>query len=254
MLIFRKPYIIPGLVISFLLFTASHAIAEDGQRSGLWIVSVFFKGGFTMWPILFCSLLAVAIVLERTYHLRRNRIFKKDFLDDVKDFSLKGDFERALRRCKATNVSMARIVQAGLQRGRYGILEVERAIETAGAHESTLLQANLRGLGVIANITPMLGLLGTVIGMIKAFNVISQAGAGNPGLVAAGISEALITTATGLIVGIPALAAYHYFRGKVDKYVFEMEEESLQFVEDIQYAIEGISKAQATQKPGNNEI
>jgi biopolymer transport protein ExbB len=81
----------------------------------------------------------------------------------------------------------------------------------------------------------MMGLLGTVIGMIKAFNVISLSGTGNPGLVASGISEALITTAAGMLVGIPALVLYHYFRGKIDKYVFEMEEVAIQLVEELSY-------------------
>jgi biopolymer transport protein ExbB len=83
----------------------------------------------------------------------------------------------------------------------------------------------------------MLGLLGTVMGMIKAFNVISESGSGNPGLVASGISEALITTAAGLIVGIPSLAIYHFFRSRVDKFVYEMEEESLKFINDIQHSV-----------------
>ena len=102
--------------------------------------------------------------------------------------------------------------------------EIERAIEGAGQHEASLLNSNLRALGAVANITPMMGLLGTVFGMIKAFNVISQSGTGSPGLVASGISEALITTAAGMMVGIPALILYHYFRAKIDRYVFEMEE------------------------------
>jgi biopolymer transport protein ExbB len=88
-------------------------------------------------------------------------------------------------------------------------------------------------LGVVANLAPMLGLLGTVLGMIKAFAVISKSGTGNPGLVASGISEALITTATGLAIGIPALALYHYFRGKIDRIIFEMEEVSLQLIEEL---------------------
>ena len=95
------------------------------------------------------------------------------------------------------------------------------------------MNSNLRVLGAIANITPMMGLLGTVIGMIKAFNVISLSGTGHPGLVASGISEALITTAAGMLVGIPALVLYHYFRGKIDRYVFEMEELSMQLVEEL---------------------
>jgi len=96
-----------------------------------------------------------------------------------------------------------------------------------------MLMSNLRGLGVAANLAPMLGLLGTVAGMIKAFNVISTSGTGNPSLVAGGISEALITTAAGLIVGIPTLAVYHFFRGRADRLIFEMEKISIKFVEEV---------------------
>jgi len=133
--------------------------------------------------------------------------------------------------------------------------EIERAIEGAGQHEASLMNSNLRVLGAVANITPMMGLLGTVFGMIKAFNVISQSGTGNPGLVASGISEALITTATGMVVGIPALVMYHYFRGKIDRYVFEMEEISFQLVEELSYESVRTKKAQEletgkSKKPG----
>lgn len=241
------------LAVPFLLF-ASPAFAEDGLQSSFWIVTVFNKGGLVMWPILISSVLGLAIALERTYSLRRNKIFKDDFLNDIKTLALKGEFERALMRCKNVNLAMSRIVRAGLLRGRFGVLEVERAIEAQGAHEATLLQANLRGLGVIANLTPMLGLLGTVIGMIKAFNMISTAGTGDPGLVAVGISEALITTATGLTVGIPALAAYHFFRGKVEKFVYEMEEQSLQFVEDIQHTLGNVTPNKKETVTSNHEV
>ncbi|VAX16083.1 MotA/TolQ/ExbB proton channel family protein [hydrothermal vent metagenome] len=249
----RAPLVF-ALAIATIILTAPHAAAQDGWFSPFWVVTIFNKGGLVMWPILLCSILGVAITIERLFHLREKNVIYKGFLVDVKSHALKGDVERALRVCKHNNVALSRIVKAGLQRGKYGVLEVERAIEAAGAHEATLLQANLRGLGVVANLAPMLGLLGTVIGMIKAFNMISQAGAGNPGLVATGISEALVTTATGLIVGIPALAAYHYFRGKVDKFVYEMEEESLQFVEDIQHAIETLASARHKSVSSGNEI
>jgi len=218
-------------------FAPVNAWAAGDWFSDNWLVTVLKKGGLVMWPILFCSLLALSITLERGYHLRPDKIIKKEFLADARRLSAKGEFDFALRACKSHDVAMSRIVQAGLSRAQYGILEIERAIEAAGSHEATLLQANLRGLGVLANLTPMLGLLGTVLGMIKAFNVISESGSGNPGLVASGISEALITTAAGLIVGIPSLAIYHFFRSKVDKFVYEMEEESLKFIEDIQHSV-----------------
>ena len=103
----------------------------------------------------------------------------------------------------------------------------------AGQHESTVLSRNLRGLGVIANLAPMLGLFGTVVGMIRAFDVISRAGTGNPNLVAEGISEALLTTAAGLLIGIPALAAYHFFRSRSGRLLFEMESISLALLQNL---------------------
>lgn len=196
-----------------------------------------------MWPILLSSIIAVGIILERGWRLRHDKVINRTFIDSLTRYSAEGDFEQALKLCQEhEDLSLSRIVRSGIRRARYGVLEVERAVELTGSHEATLLQANLRGLGVIGNLTPTLGLLGTVIGMIKAFSVISQMGAGNPNLVAAGISEALITTAAGLIVGIPTIAAYHYFKGKVDKFVFEMEEVSLALVEDIQNAITRASR------------
>lgn len=223
-----------------LLLTPSLAFAAEpgGEEAPVWILSIFTKGGLVMWPILLCSILALGFGIERGVALRRNKIVGEEFVTAIRRLSQKGDFAQALRLCRSTPMPMSRIVKAGLTRAPHGVLEVERAIETTGAHEATLLQNNLRAIGALANLTPMLGLLGTVVGMIKAFDVISSAGTGDPGLVASGISEALITTAAGLIVGIPTLALYHYFRGKVDRIVFEMEELSLLLVEDIQKSLQ----------------
>ncbi len=233
--------------MSLVLVVAALLLTSDNWISRLWLAKVFLKGGVIMWPILLCSVLALAITFERLYYLRHSKVINKDFLADVRDLSSQGKFDLALKLCDtSTDVAMSKVIQAGLLRSRYGVLEIERAIEAAGSHEATLLQANLRGLGVLANITPMLGLLGTVMGMIKAFNVISESGTGNPGLVATGISEALITTAAGLIVGIPVLAIYHSIRSKVDRLIYDMEEESLRFVEDIQHYV----KEKPKQKPG----
>jgi len=126
--------------------------------------------------------------------------------------------------CEQSESSLTRILAAGFRRIGLGLLETERALEAAGQHEVSLLTANLRILGAVGLITPMLGLLGTVTGMIKAFENIAQSGAGNPNLVASGIAEALTTTAAGLIVAIPSLAAYHFFRGRIDRLIYELEE------------------------------
>jgi biopolymer transport protein ExbB len=186
-----------------------------------------------MYPIILCSVLALGVFLERSVSLRKKRILNQDFISGIRRHWMRRDIDKALQLCKAHDISISRILRAGLLRHNHSLADVERAIESAGQHEMSMLTANLRLLGVVANLAPMLGLLGTVVGMIKAFTVISQSGTGNPGLVASGISEALLTTAAGLIVGIPALAVYHYFRAKIDGYVYEMEHISLEILEGV---------------------
>ena len=209
--------------------------AEPSAPNEWEILSIIEKGGIMMYPILFCSILIMGIGIERAYNLRRKNIIDTEFLKNVRNHWNWKDIHLGLQLCNSYDNALSRILKTGLLRFGGKLDEIERAIEGAGQHEASLMNSNLRVLGAIANITPMMGLLGTVFGMIKAFNVISQSGTGNPGLVASGISEALITTATGMIVGIPALAMYHYFRGKIDRYVFEMEEISFQLVEELSY-------------------
>ncbi len=223
---------------AFILLASSPAFAALPGES-LWIVGVFSRGGMMMWPILLCSVLAVAIFFDRWRSLRRSNVIHTESLAEIKKHWESGAFDKALKVCEKFDNAMSRIVRAGLLRSQMGVLEIERAIEGAGAHEAGLLTSNLRGLGVLATIAPMFGFLGTVTGMINAFNVIAAAGPGNPSLVAKGIAEALITTAAGLLVGIPAFAAYHFLRGKADRLILEMEELSIVFVEEITSRIVG---------------
>jgi len=211
------------------------AAAKEKTAAGGSILRAIDKGGIMMYPILFCSILMLGIAIERFYTLQRKNIINPDFLDKVRSHWNWKDIHLGLQLCNSYDNSLSRILKAGLLRFGGKVDEVEHAIEGAGQHEASLLTSNLRVLGAVANITPMLGLLGTVFGMIKAFEVISESGTGNPSLVASGISEALVTTAAGLVVGIPALALYHYFRGRIERFVFEMEEVSLQLVEELNY-------------------
>ena len=226
----------------------SKVFAADSSTAGQWqLLSLFEKGGAMMYPILFSSVLMLGIAIERGYSLRRNNIISSKFLKDLRNQWDWKNIEKTLRLCNSYDNSLSRILKMGLLRFGGKLDEIERAIEAGGQHEASLMNSNLRVLGAIANITPMMGLLGTVIGMIKAFNVISLSGTGNPGLVASGISEALITTAAGMLVGIPALVLYHYFRGKIDRYVFEMEEVAIQLVEELSY--DGFVKEKSSGKP-----
>jgi biopolymer transport protein ExbB len=223
------------MVFAVSFYSNLYAPEEVNASSSFGILSFVDKGGFMMYPIIFCSILVVGIGLERAYNLRRKNIIDANFLAKFRSHWNWDDIQLGLQLCASHDTSLARILKTGLLRFGEKVDEIERAIEGAGQHEASLLNSNLRALGAIANITPMMGLLGTVFGMIKAFNVISQGGTGNPGLVASGISEALVTTAAGMMVGIPALILYHYFRAKIDRYVFEMEEISFQLVEELSF-------------------
>jgi len=236
--------LIAGLFFPASVFAAEQPLAPPPQWE---MLSIIEKGGIMMYPIMFCSILIVGIAIERAYNLRRRKIINSDFLKNIRDHWDWENTQLGLQMCNSYNNSLSRILKTGLLRFGGKLDEIERAIEGAGQHEASLMASNLRVLGAVANITPMMGLLGTVFGMIKAFNVISQSGTGNPGLVASGISEALITTAAGMVVGIPALALYHYFRGKVDRYVFEMEEIAFQLVEELSY--EAVRQKKASQPP-----
>ncbi|MFH1155539.1 MAG: MotA/TolQ/ExbB proton channel family protein [Pseudomonadota bacterium] len=184
----------------------------------------FKQGGFLMYPIVLCSLLSLAILFERLFALRRSNVVPTGFLDELQKLREQGDIKGILTLCLQSDSSLSRILEAGFRRFDYGLLETERAIEGAGQHEVAQLTSHLRLLGAIAAITPMIGLLGTVTGMIRAFENIAQSGTGNPNLMASGIAEALTTTAAGMMVAIPSLAAYHFIRGRVDRLVYEIEE------------------------------
>ena len=183
--------------------------------------------------IVLCSVVILAIVIERSIALRRKRIMPTGLLEQVRRYWYRGDVKAALECCDEHPVAIARILKAGLVRHEAGMGEIEKALESAGQFEANGLGSNVRGLGVIANLAPMLGFLGTVTGMIKAFQAIAAAGTSNASLVASGISEALLTTAAGLLVGIPSLALFHFFRGRADRFVTEMEQIALELVEDL---------------------
>ncbi len=220
-----------SLAVSLIAVPPALAAPFDGDS--FWLAGVFAKGGFMMWPILACSILAVAIFIERFIGLRRSNVIHPRFINEVKAHWEKRDFAQALKVCRKHDVPISRILRAGLLRADLGVLETERAVEGAGGHEAAWLISRLRGLGVIASITPMLGLLGTVSGLIRSFGAIAASGPGNPSLVAAGVAEALIATATGLMVGIIALGGYHFLRGRTERLIHEMEEVSIDLIEGV---------------------
>lgn len=190
-------------------------------------------GGWVMLPIILCSIVAFAIIAERFWSLQKKHVIPPNLVADVwVSFNDKSFDEAALVHLKQSS-SLGRMLAAGLVNLQHDREIMKEAIEETGRHVVHELERFLNTLGTIASISPLLGLLGTVIGMIKVFSTITTAGVGDAGLLAGGISEALITTAAGLTVAIPSLMFYRYFRGVVEEYVVRMEEEALKLVEVI---------------------
>ena len=193
----------------------------------------FEKGGLMLLPIVLCSIVALGIIVERFWSLKRNKILPPDLVPQVWKLSREEKLDAmAIRRLKVGS-PLGAILAAGLSNSRFGREIMKESIEEVGRQVAHDLERYLTALGTISAITPLLGLLGTVVGMIKVFSAIMSQGVGDPGVLAGGISEALITTAVGLAVAIPSLMFHRYFEGRVDELVLKMEEESLKLIEMI---------------------
>ena len=184
-----------------------------------------------MWPLLVCSILSLAIILERLWFLQTRRIIPTQLVARVRAWDEAGALDANILNKLRAGSPLGRILAAGLANRHQDREVMKESIEEVGRHEVHDLERFLNALGTIAVITPLLGLLGTVIGMIKVFEVITALGIGDPGVLAEGISEALITTATGLTIAIPSLMFYRYFRGRVEALVVTMEREALKLIE-----------------------
>jgi biopolymer transport protein ExbB len=185
------------------------------------------RGGPILWPILFCSVIAFAVVIERLLHLRRAQIDTKAFMEQIAKSLRRNKVMEALELCDRTPGPIAHILKSGILKHDRPRSEVREAIEDAGIHELPRLEKNLPVLATVAHIAPLLGLLGTVTGMVAAFQVIENKASSinpvNPGDLAGGIWEALLTTVAGLCVAIPTFVAYNYLVSRVDGFVLEME-------------------------------
>ena len=186
-----------------------------------------------MVPIVLCSIIAMAIAAERMWTLQRRRIVPENLVVQVWQWARSGSLSEERIRLIRKGSPLGRILAAGLANQDREREVMKESIEDVGRHVVHDLERYLNALGTIASIAPLLGLLGTVIGMIKVFAVITTQGIGDPAVLANGISEALITTAAGLTVAIPSLMFHRYFRGRVDELVITMEEEALKMLEAL---------------------
>ena len=195
------------------------------------MIEFLLRGGVLMAPILFCSVLALGIVIERMFNLRVKRVIRTAELEEVESMIREKRISEANMICRRSTSAISRILLTAILNHEKDRSEIKELIEDAGRQEIPTLERYLGLLGSIAGITPLLGLLGTVAGMIRVFDVISKAGVGQPNALAGGISEALITTAAGLTVAIPALVFHGYFVSKADGLVLEMEKHSLRLLD-----------------------
>lgn len=195
------------------------------------MLELFTAGGWIMWPLLICSIVSIGIVAERFYVLQTQRISPPELVTQIWQWLKFNQVDKKRIRELQENSQLGRILAAGLI-NRKATRDITReSIEDVGRHVTVLLERNLTTLGTIAAIAPLMGLLGTVIGMIKVFAVITTEGVGNPETLAGGISEALLTTAAGLLVAIPSIIFYRYFRGKISFLVVDMEEQAIKLID-----------------------
>jgi biopolymer transport protein ExbB len=188
-------------------------------------------GGWVMWPIILCSVAALAIIGERFWSLQKKYISPPNLVPQVQQWLSRNELDNARIEMVRTSSPLGRVLAAGLVNRMHDRQILREAIEDTGRHIAPELERYLRALGTIAAISPFLGLLGTVLGMIEMFAGIGTHGIGDPSIVASGIGQALITTASGLAVAIPSLIFYRYFRGHVQGLLIDMEQEAVKLVE-----------------------
>ena len=191
-------------------------------------------GGWLMAPLILCSVIAAAIIIERLWTLQRKRVLPEGMNAKVWTWVDKGELDERHVQVLRDSSPLGRILAAGLAARSREREIMKEQIEDTGRHVAHDLNRYLTTLGTIAAISPLIGLLGTVVGMVKVFAAITASGVGNPSVLADGISQALVTTAAGLSVAIPALIGYRYLRNHVDSLVVDMEQEATKLVDAIE--------------------
>lgn len=192
------------------------------------------SGGWLMVPIIAASIVALAIIGERLWTLRKSKVVPRHLVAQVWHWSKNKQLDTAHINVLRASSPLGRVLAAGLTNRHHPREVIKESIEDTGRHVVHELERYLNSLGTISVISPLLGLLGTVVGIMKVFDTIRTAGVGDPNVLSGGIAEALITTVAGLAVAIPSLMFYRYFRGRVDELVIDMEQEAVKLVEVLQ--------------------
>lgn len=211
-------------------------------------IDLFWKAGFFIWPLALCSVLSVAIIIERFVALRKSRVIPPDFLPGLKKLyrDPREDREQALRYCDEHDSPLARMIAAGLRRIPRGYAAAEKAIEDAGGNETLKLRQNMRFLYSLGSVATLLGLIGTIAGMIKAFQVASVMGPGHADKLSEGIYEAMVNTFAGLAVAIVVTIFYYLFIGRIEKLVADMNDAVNDFGREAGFDASPTDEAAAT--------
>tara|TARA_B110000116_G_C16543895_1_gene449917 strand:+ start:56 stop:673 length:618 start_codon:yes stop_codon:yes gene_type:complete len=197
------------------------------------MVHYFLEGGGFMWPILLTLLFGLGFAIERFYSLMMSAVDSQSFFDEITNAINENGTKAAVQICEETEGPVASIFHAGLSRMHRGLNDVEKAIQNAGSIEMAFLEKNMIWLNAVITIAPMLGFTGTVVGMIAAFDAIKAANDISPAVVAGGISQALLTTAFGLIVAMIIQTCQNLFVSRIDKLVLDMEEQSVRIMDHL---------------------
>lgn len=206
---------------------------ERGGGKSVFLYEWFIRGGIFMWPILISAALAMGLIIERFLFYRKARLKPEDFLDELNQKLASGNLNDVINLCNEKNMVISRVLLKGLNLRKLGLDHVEKGISAAGSIEVASLEKGLSVLSAIGNIAPLIGFLGTVSGMITAFQSIAAADQVSARLVAGGIYEALITTEAGLIVAIPVLAFYNFFIHRIETFVADIERISAEIAEKM---------------------
>ena len=198
------------------------------------LCELFLKGGPVMWPILLCSIFALAIILEKLWQLHKIKIDTQAFLNNILDKMKHQQIKEALQLCDTTKSPIAHILKAGILKHDRPRQQIKESIEDASLYEIPRLESKLSILATIAHISPLLGLLGTVTGMVRCFQMIEVKTSSfhpvSPGDLAGGIWEALLTTVAGLVVAIPTFVVYNYLVNRINNFILEMEKAATELV------------------------
>jgi biopolymer transport protein ExbB len=221
--------------------TIAQILEQDTSQAGdiaggtLSVLDLLTKGGWVMIPLIFLSFLVIFIFVERFLTIRKASIHPGEFMERIRALVLEGKVEEAQRICHKTGTPVARMIEKGVQRLGNPLKNIEASIENVGKIEIYNLEKNLPVIATISGAAPMLGFFGTVTGMIQAFMAIAQEeGSVSPKLLSSGIYEAMITTATGLLIGIVAYIGYNYLVSQVSKVIYKMEYSSIEFIDLLQ--------------------